>query len=139
MIESDRKNILDKACDVLAAELPEAWAFYVYGSFARGDEWPDSDLDLAVLLPPGVELPDKLALIAEVSRQVGREVDIVNLRGASLDLVHELLRDGQPLLIRRESDVLGWEAERMTDYADFNPRRADILALYLNEPLGVSS
>ncbi|MEP7245707.1 MAG: nucleotidyltransferase domain-containing protein [Gammaproteobacteria bacterium] len=139
MIDSERNLILDKACRALAAALPDAWAVYVYGSFARGDEWPDSDLDLAVLLPPRAELQDKLTLIAEVSQQVGREVDIVSLRSASLDLVHELLREGRPLLVRRAGDVLGWEAERMTDYADFSPRRADILAQYLHEPLRRSS
>ena len=139
MIDLDRERTIEKACNVLATALPDAWAIYVYGSFARGDEWPDSDLDLAVLQAHGVGVADKLGLIAEVSRHVGRDVDIVNLREAGLDLAHEVLREGRPLLVRRESDVLGWEAERMTDYAEFNPRRADILALYLHEPLRASS
>jgi len=39
------------------------------------------------------------------------------------------------LLIARESEVLGWEAERMSDYADFNPRRRGILNAYLREAL----
>ena len=59
----------------------------------------------------------------------------MNLRQANLDLVHEVLREGHQLLLRQESEVLGWEAERMTDYADFNPRRAAILARYRDEPL----
>jgi predicted nucleotidyltransferase len=133
--ETDRQQILAKACAVLAARLPSAWAIYAYGSVARGDEGPASDLDLAVLLPPGQTIPDRLALTAEVARQVGRDVDIVDLRQANLDLVHELLRDGRQLRVTRADDVLGWEAERMSDYADFNPRRAEILAAYLDEPL----
>lgn len=133
-----RQQTLNAARDVLTKVLPEAWAVYVYGSFARGDEWPDSDVDLAVLLPPRARIQDRLALIAEISRRIGHEADIVNLREAGLDLVHEVLRDGRPLLVRHESDVLAWEAERMTDYADFNPRRADILAQYLHEPLRVT-
>jgi hypothetical protein len=92
-------------------------------------------VDLAVLLPPKAQIPDKLGVIAEVSRAVGRDVEIVSLREASLDLVHELLRDGRQLLVRRVPDVLRWEAERMADYADLNPRRKDILAVYLNDPL----
>jgi uncharacterized protein len=135
MIDTERQRILNAACAVLASALPEAWAIYVYGSFARGDEGPASDLDLAVLLPPKAMIPDKLGLIADVSRAIGRDADIVNLRQANLDLVHDLLRDGRQLLVRCPDDVLGWEAERMSDYADFNPRRADILAAYLNEPL----
>lgn len=135
----DRRSILEIARNALAAALPETWAVYAYGSFARGDEWPGSDIDLAVLLPPGVVIPDKLALIAEISRAVGREVDIVSLRDAGLDLVHEILRDGEQLLVQRASDVLGWEAEQMTDYALFNPRRAEIVERYLSEPLRSTS
>jgi len=135
----DRRSILEIARNALAAALPETWAVYAYGSFARSDEWPGSDIDLAVLLPPGVVIPDKLALIAEISRAVGREVDVVSLRDAGLDLVHEILRDGEQLLVQRASDVLGWEAEQMTDYALFNPRRAEIVERYLSEPLRSTS
>ncbi len=131
MKDADRQNILESACRVVAEALPEAWAIYAYGSFARGDEWPDSDIDLAVLMAPKVGISDRLGLITEVSRHTGREVDIVNLRAVNLDLVHEVLREGRPLMVRRPEDVLCWEAERMTDYAEFNPRRAEILALYL--------
>ena len=35
-------------------------------------------------------------------------------------------------------DLLAWEAERMTDYADFEPRRAAIVEMYLREPLRAS-
>jgi predicted nucleotidyltransferase len=135
MSDPDRERVITDACNVLAAALPQAWAIYVYGSFARGDERPDSDIDLAVLLPPGATIPDKLGLIADVSRSVHREADIVDLRRVSLDLIHELLREGRQLQVRRPSEVLAWEAEQMTDYALFQPRRTGILARYLNEPL----
>ena len=135
MSSVDRERVLETAGSVLATALPQAWAIYAYGSFARGDERPDSDLDVAVLLPPKAQIPDKLGLMAELSRAVGREVDIVNLRDASLDLVRDVLRDGRQLLVRRPSDVLVWEAERMTDYMLFNPRRAEIVSMYMREPL----
>jgi hypothetical protein len=90
---------------------------------------------LAVLLAPQAAIADKLALMAEVSRRIGREVDIVSLREADLDLVYEVLKDGQPLLVRRKAESLGWEAERMTDYAQFNSRRSDIVELYLRGSL----
>jgi UTP:GlnB (protein PII) uridylyltransferase len=46
------KRLFEAARTTLLATLPNVWAIYVYGSFARGEEWPQSDLDLAVLLPP---------------------------------------------------------------------------------------
>lgn len=135
MNHEEREHLFIAAGITLAKALPDAWAIYMYGSFARGEERPDSDLDLAVLLAPATALPDKLSLMAEVSRTVGREVDIVNLRKAGLDLIHELLQHGRQLLVRRENDVLAWEAERMSEYANFNPRRQEIISQYLHEPL----
>jgi len=38
MTEVDRQRILTAARDTLLAALPDVWAIYAYGSFARGDE-----------------------------------------------------------------------------------------------------
>jgi predicted nucleotidyltransferase len=51
METTERDEVLASARDALPAALPDAWAIYVFGSFASGEEWPGSDLDLAVLLP----------------------------------------------------------------------------------------
>ena len=47
LVESDRRTI-----DEIAASLPAGWpvdAIVLYGSKARGDDTPDSDIDLLVL------------------------------------------------------------------------------------------
>lgn len=90
---------------------PKIVAGYVYGSYARGESGPQSDLDLASLLPPGRRLADKLALIAALSRRVHRDVDVVNLREVGLDLIREVLRDGVKLFDRDQDRTLAWEAE----------------------------
>lgn len=130
-----REQMLGTASRIIGAALPDAWAIYVYGSVARSDDTPTSDLDLAVLLPPGATIPDRLGLMADVAIAVGRDVDIVDLRRTNLDLIHSLLREGQQLVVRKEDETLAWEAERMTDYGLFNPRRADIVEQYMREPL----
>lgn len=73
--------------------------------------------------------------MSELSAAVHREVDLVDLRTANLDLVREVLRDGQVLSLRNAPETLMWEAERLTDYGDFNARRGEILDRYLHEPL----
>jgi uncharacterized protein len=136
MSDATRQHTLDVARATLASALPDNWVIYAYGSFARGDERPDSDLDLGVLMPPGIDFPDRLTLMADVAQKVGREVDIVNLRAANLDLIHEILREGRALLVRCPAEVLAWEAEQMTDHSLFAPRRLDIVNTYLHAPLG---
>ena len=139
MAQLGHKALLDRVREVLLSREPEIIAGYIYGSYARAESGPQSDLDLAVLLPPGTHLVDKLALMAALSRQVHREVDVVNLREAGLDLIREVLRDGHKLFDRDKDHTLAWEAERMTDYSEFNPRRAELLDMYLREPLGTAS
>lgn len=135
MTEIERQRMFALAGDAVLGAVPDAWAAYAYGSFARGDDWPGSDLDLAVLLPPGRRLANKLELVGDISRRVHREVDLVDLREAGIDLLTELWRDGRPLFIRRKSDTLAWEAEKMSDCADFNPRRTAIVDLYMKGSL----
>jgi len=138
MNQTGHQTFLDRVGDVLLSMEPEIVAGYVYGSYARGDSGPQSDLDLAVLLPPGSSLIDKLALMAALSRRMHRDVDVVNLREAGLDLTREVLRDGHKLFDRDQDQTLAWEAEQMTDYSDFNRRRAALLDMYLREPLSSS-
>ena len=135
MTDSELKALLTIAGNELAAAVPQAWAVYAYGSFARGDEWPDSDIDLAVLMPPGQAMPDRLGLMSNVAQRIGHDVDLADLRRTGLDLAMEVIRDGRPLWVRQPDATLQWEVQQMADYADFQPRRAAILRAYLHEPL----
>ena len=49
---------------------------YVFGSFARGDTHPESDLDLAVL---GLASERVLRAMARVRRATGRAADVVQI------------------------------------------------------------
>ncbi|HMC28989.1 MAG TPA: nucleotidyltransferase family protein [Verrucomicrobiae bacterium] len=59
----------------------------VFGSFARGEARPDSDLDLLVEIDSGRTLLDKVRLIQELSAYLGRKVDVVTEAS-----IHWLLR-----------------------------------------------
>lgn len=135
MTDLEHGRLFDRIRDKLLAELPDVQAAYVYGSVARGDAGPASDLDLALLLAPGAPMADRLGLMAALSGLVDRDVDVVSLRHVGLDLIREVLAQGRRLFARDEDLTLAWEAERMTDYAAFHPRRAELVAMYMHEPL----
>lgn len=103
-------------------------AIYVHGSFAEGEEWPKSDLDLAVLLPPGRDIPDLLQLVAEVARRVGRHVDLVDVRRVGDVLRREILDKGRTIHVSEPDKVLDWEASAMSRYARHREEIGDILA-----------
>jgi len=55
-------------------------AAMVFGSVARGDDTPESDLDLIVTLPEGADLLDVMDLADEIESITGVRVDIASGR-----------------------------------------------------------
>jgi predicted nucleotidyltransferase len=70
---------------------------FLFGSFARGEAWPSSDIDIAVStpdpLPAGVL--DDVREALEHSR-VRRPVDLVDLRSSGPGLRAAVSREGKP-------------------------------------------
>jgi predicted nucleotidyltransferase len=136
MTEADRQRILTAARDTLLAALPDVWAIYVYGSFARGDQWPSSDVDLAVLLPADRQIEDLLGLMSEISSRTQRDVDLVDLRKVGDVLRGEVLEDGRTLFISQPDAVLAWEASAMSRYARHREETRDILEDFRTTGIG---
>jgi len=139
MTESERKQLFDKARDIVLAEFGDVWAIYVYGSFARGEEWPDSDLDLAVLLPPEQRIGDILKVLGHLSEGLGRDVDLVDLRKVGDVLRREVLADGQVLFVSKPEAVLSWEASAMSRYARHREEIKDILDDFRRTGIGYAA
>jgi uncharacterized protein len=60
----------------------------VFGSYARGQAGPESDLDLVVELPPGSSLLDLIGLEQDLSDELGLKVEATTYRA-----LHPRLRD----------------------------------------------
>lgn len=113
---------------VLVRELPRLvpalCAAYLYGSFARAEQRPDSDIDIGLLYasPPLPTLRDQPFLVAaELESLLGRSVDIVVLNTAPVDLVHRVLRDGRLLLQPNPSARIAFEVRARNEYFDLLP------------------
>lgn len=69
---------------------------YVFGSVARGDAGPTSDVDLLVEFEPGRSLLDQVHLIDELGRLLDTRIDVV-ARGGLLDRDRHILDEAVPL------------------------------------------
>ena len=69
----------------------------VFGSVARGDAGPTSDVDILVELEPGRSLLDRAALILDLEKLLGRRVDVANERGLRPRVRERILREAIPL------------------------------------------
>jgi uncharacterized protein len=68
----------------------------VFGSVARGQARPDSDIDLLVDLEPGRNVLDLSELILDLRETLGRDVDVVEVRRPS-PIAEQILREAVPL------------------------------------------
>lgn len=69
----------------------------VFGSHARGEAGPDSDLDLLVRMERGRTLLDLIAVQQDVEDLLGIDVDVVSEGGLSPYLRDTILGEARPL------------------------------------------
>ena len=112
--------------DFFAGDPRGAVAVYLFGSVARGEARPDSDIDVGILFaaePPATLDAPQFAVEAELERFLGRQVQVVALNRASADLVHRVLRDGRLVLDRDRSARIRFEVRSRNEYFDMAPIR----------------
>ncbi len=101
---------------------------YLYGSQARGDAGPLSDVDVAALFAPDIPESERfqrvLHLIGELGEVFGRDdVYVVDLAGASPLLRHRVYYDGLVLYCPDDAVRVRFAVEALRDYVDTAPWR----------------
>jgi hypothetical protein len=107
----------------------EVAAVYLFGSAARGDAGPSSDLDIGVLfrIPPEPTFAGQpCALEGALERCLGGDVDLVALNTAPVDLRIRVLREGRLVFERDRSARIQFEVRTRNEAFDLEP----ILHLY---------
>lgn len=118
--------------DIIAA-VPDVRAIYVHGSYAGGGLHAESDLDLAILLPPGRVMNgmDLLKLRVELASKAGIPIDIAVLDlSNSVVFCKEVLANGQLLFSADDYAVQVFEMMTLSYYARLNEERAAVLEAY---------
>ena len=69
----------------------------IFGSVARGEAGPDSDLDVLVRFEPGRSLLDQAGLQLDLVDLLGCKVDVVSEGGISPYLRNDILDEAVPL------------------------------------------
>ena len=88
---SKRRQILEVAAKRGARRIR------VFGSAARGDSGPASDVDFLVDFEPGRSLLDQGGLLMDLQDLLGCKVDVVSERGLRARYRERVLREAVPL------------------------------------------
>ncbi len=110
---------------------PTVQGIYLFGSYAAGNTWPDSDVDVALLLPPA-QAKRSLALSPchlELAETLHKEVDLVNLRQVSTVFQMEIIY-GKLLYCADRYAVDEFEMLTLSYYQKLNEERREILEAF---------
>jgi predicted nucleotidyltransferase len=111
----------------LQASLPGLRAIYAFGSRIEGSAGPDSDLDLAVLLPGYAPATRLWELAGELADLAGCPVDLLDFRAASTVMQYRILSTGERWWVA-DSMVDSYEAGILSDKTELDVARAALLA-----------
>ena len=92
------KLLKDKRQAIMAlADKHGAHSVRVFGSIARGDSGPESDVDLLVKMEEGRSLLDLSAMVLDLKELLGVNVDVVSEDGLYWLLRRKILKEARPL------------------------------------------
>ncbi|MFH1045200.1 MAG: nucleotidyltransferase family protein [Pseudomonadota bacterium] len=91
LLEREREKVMLAAARHLASNIR------VFGSVARGDDGPDSDIDLLVDFEPHASLLDLIALKQELEQLLNRRTDVVTTDSVSPFMRQRILDEARPL------------------------------------------
>ena len=110
---------------------PDTQAIYLFGSWGTKYERPESDLDVAILLPPkqAKEAGSLLfsGLHQTLQQAFNRDVDLINLRLAPTVLQKEIIMSGRRLFQAPGTAADEFEMLVLSRYQKLNEEWADIL------------
>ncbi|MGH8603244.1 MAG: type VII toxin-antitoxin system MntA family adenylyltransferase antitoxin [Gammaproteobacteria bacterium] len=106
-------------------------AIYLFGSYGTDDEWPDSDVDIALLLPPKQARAGRpLAmspLCAELGSLLKKSVDLINLREVSTVSQKEIIAADRRIHTGNAYAADEFEMLVLSFYQKLSEERAEIL------------
>lgn len=114
------------------AHYPVTQAIYLFGTYGTPDEWPNSDVDIALLLPPEeAKRAGHMALgnaHVALERLLGKDVDLINLRQVSTVFQKEIIMAERRIYCADAYAADEFEMLVLSYYQKLNEERADVLA-----------
>lgn len=125
------EEIKGKITLIVRVQYPNIQGVYLFGSYLTDDEWPESDVDIALLLPPlEAKQVRQLAMrdcAAELARSLGRDVDLLNARTVSTVFQKEIVTKGRLIYCSDRYAVDEFEMLTLSFYQKLNEERAGII------------
>ncbi|WP_323639651.1 type VII toxin-antitoxin system MntA family adenylyltransferase antitoxin [Pectobacterium polonicum] len=118
--------MFDEIVSTLKKQIPDIRMVYLFGSQATGNARADSDIDIAIMATRTLAPIERWELSNQLTKTMGRDVDLVDLLQASTVLKMEIVRNGK-LLYDAETAAGEFEMITLSMYQHLQKERADII------------
>jgi predicted nucleotidyltransferase len=117
--------------ETVLAFYPDIQAIYIFGTYGTEDEWADSDIDIALLLPHKTAKEAKNLLISDCRYQIenimNKKVDLLNLRLIATVFQKEVIAADRMIFCQDKYAADEFEMLTISYYQKLNEERHDIL------------
>ncbi|MDP2984370.1 MAG: nucleotidyltransferase domain-containing protein [Candidatus Latescibacter sp.] len=117
---------------IILEHYPTAQAIYLFGTYSTEFERPDSDVDIAILLPHSDAKREGFMTFSDavvaLERLLGKDVDLINLRQVSTVFQKEIIMVERRIFCANTYAADEFEMLTLSFYQKLNEERADVLA-----------
>lgn len=118
------KQVLQKLTSYFM-EQSQIAAAYLFGSYVKGKNRPHSDLDLAILFDPGLEVLQrfdaKLQIANDLEDCLQIKVDVVDLESADSFFIHQIFMDKLLICEKGRNRRVEFEVKARREFFDRQP------------------
>lgn len=123
MLEENLKNQL---IEIIQNKINPAF-IVLFGSFAKGTNRIDSDIDLAFFSKEQLSSYERFLLASELAEIAGREVDLVDLKQIDTVFTMQIFSQGIPIYIQDENEFTRQKMRAYSMYATLSEQRASVI------------
>ncbi|MEK4387896.1 nucleotidyltransferase domain-containing protein [Solibacillus sp. FSL W7-1464] len=99
----------------------------LFGSFSKGTNRVDSDIDLAFFSKEQLSSYERFLLANELAEIAGREVDLVDLKQIDTVFTMQIFSQGMPIYIQDENELTRQKMRAYSMYATLSEQRSSLI------------
>lgn len=122
LAEEVKKKLIDR----IVQEINPAFIM-LFGSFAKGTNHAESDIDLAFFSAKQLSSYDRFSLASELAMISGYEVDLVDINQIDTVFNMQIFEQGMPIYIQDSNEFTRQRMRAYSMYATFSEQRAPII------------
>lgn len=102
-------------------------AIVLFGSYSRGTQSNESDIDIAIKPEKEISKKDLFYLSQELEDIIKKDIDLVNLDNINDSFRYEILINGKTIFCKDEFKFEMYKLDMYREYLELNESRKDII------------